>query len=244
MARHLLLRLEAPLMAFGGEAIDNHGVVREFPATSMLVGLLANALGWHRRDAGRLRRLQTRLVHASRLERWHPELVLRDFQTAKLQKSDQGWTTRGAPEGRDGGANTYSAPHLRYRDYHVDALVCLALRLEPEDEIPDLEDLARALEMPVRPLFIGRKPCLPSAPLAAGFVDAANVLDALKHQPALAPERAGATVPVFWPDGEGEMLPSLSLSVTDERNWQSGVHGGTRIFRRGRFRLPAREVAS
>ena len=35
-------------MAFGGEAIDNLGVIREFPAASMVTGLAANALGWRR----------------------------------------------------------------------------------------------------------------------------------------------------------------------------------------------------
>ena len=29
---HLILTLEAPLMAFGGETVDNYGVVRWFPA--------------------------------------------------------------------------------------------------------------------------------------------------------------------------------------------------------------------
>ena len=44
--QHMILALEAPLMAFGGETVDNYGVVRSFPAASMLTGLLANALGW------------------------------------------------------------------------------------------------------------------------------------------------------------------------------------------------------
>ena len=44
--QHLILNLESPLMSFGGETIDNHGVTRRFPAASMLTGLLANALGW------------------------------------------------------------------------------------------------------------------------------------------------------------------------------------------------------
>jgi CRISPR system Cascade subunit CasD len=44
------MRLEAPLMAFGGEAIDNYGVIRDFPALSMVTGLLANALGYRREE--------------------------------------------------------------------------------------------------------------------------------------------------------------------------------------------------
>ena len=36
MMRHLILDLEAPLMSFGGETIDNYGVIRSFPSASML----------------------------------------------------------------------------------------------------------------------------------------------------------------------------------------------------------------
>ena len=43
MQRHLVLRLASPLIAFGGEAIDNLGVVRDVPALSMVTGLIANA---------------------------------------------------------------------------------------------------------------------------------------------------------------------------------------------------------
>ena len=46
MPRHLLIRLSSPLIAFGGETIDNFGVIRDFPALSMVTGLLANSLGW------------------------------------------------------------------------------------------------------------------------------------------------------------------------------------------------------
>jgi CRISPR-associated Cas5-like protein len=45
------MRLEAPLMAFGGETIDNYGVIRDFPALSMVTGLFANALGYRREEA-------------------------------------------------------------------------------------------------------------------------------------------------------------------------------------------------
>ena len=66
MARYLLLRLEAPLIAFGGETIDNFGVIRDFPALSMITGLFANALGWRREDCELHDRLQDRLVRLTR----------------------------------------------------------------------------------------------------------------------------------------------------------------------------------
>ncbi len=83
--QHLIMRLEAPLMSFGGETIDNLGVIRRFPSASMLTGLLANALGWRRTEAQRHQDLQDRLVFAARIAR-EPAGGLRmtDFQTAQL----------------------------------------------------------------------------------------------------------------------------------------------------------------
>jgi len=94
----LLLRLEAPLMAFGGVAIDNIGVTDQLPSASLLTGLLGNALGYQRKDAIRLQALQNRLRYAVRADRRGH--ALQDFQTAQLAKDDKAWTTRGPPPGR------------------------------------------------------------------------------------------------------------------------------------------------
>jgi CRISPR system Cascade subunit CasD len=239
MPEHLILRLEAPLMSFGGEAIDNFGVVRDFPAASMLTGLIANALGWRRGDTDKLDRLQDRLVFAVRIDR--PGTRMRDFQTLKLEKSDRGWTTRHAPEGRKGGDATYDSPHLRFRDYDADALVCVALRLEPANEEPSLDAIAKALDEPARPLFLGRKPCLPAARIVAGAIEAVSVLQAMQAAPRLAadlPEQRQARV--FWPRGDRSLEPARSreLAVTDRRNWRSGVHGGSRWIVEGECASP------
>ena len=246
MKRHLIVNLEAPLMAFGGETIDNYGVIRRCPSASMLTGLFANALGWRRVDRELHQRLQDRLVFAVRIER-EPrgglQLRMRDFQTARLAHSDRGWTTRGQPEGRGGGARTYDAPHLRYRDYFADMRVCVALRLEPSDEWPSLDNLAEALDEPARPLFIGRKPCLPSVPLFGCFSEGDTALDALMATPIEIPigseselEREDSElVHLFWPQGEGvdRVNPNRKYMITDQRNWVSGLHGGGRWAREG-----------
>jgi len=97
MATHLILRFDAPMIAFGGEAIDSYGVVRDFPARSMLTGLVANALGLDRAEVEALDRLQSRIVHAS--ARIAEGRRMREYQTARLFERDAGWTTRGLPEG-------------------------------------------------------------------------------------------------------------------------------------------------
>ena len=86
--RHLIIRLEAPLMAFGGETIDNYGVIRRFPSASMLTGLLANALGLRRTQAQDHQELQERLVFAARIDREPSGGVrLTDYQTVQLGDS-------------------------------------------------------------------------------------------------------------------------------------------------------------
>ena len=244
--RHLILDLEAPLMSFGGETIDNYGVIRSFPSASMLTGLLANALGWRRIQREQHQQLQDRLIFAARIDREpHGGVRMTDFQTAQLGANDKGWTTRGMPEERAGGPNTYNAPHLRFRDYFADMRVTVALRLEPEDDAPTLNDLKVALEEPARPLFIGRKPCLPSAPLLAGCRDGDTTLGALLKWPLDDEKCSPATIRTLWPDGEdvAGIETNRRYMLTDQRNWVSGLHGGGRMVceaavDRGQFAAP------
>lgn len=236
--RWLVLRLDAPLAAFGGVTIDQIGVTRDFPAASMLTGLVANALGFARTETGRHQALQDRLVFAARRESENPLGLLTDSQNAQLGAKDRGWTTWGVPEGRAGAS--YSAPHRRRRDYHCDACITVTLRLEPTGEAPDLDIIAAALDCPARPLFIGRKPCLPSGPLLVPeglgprFVEAATAYDALRLVPRRRESsngRNGDRLLATWPDGEGpsagEFVNAI-FDVADLRNWGTGLHGGTR----------------
>lgn len=230
MPRYLLLRLEGPLLAFGGETVDAYGVVADFPAASMLTGLLANALGWRRSDRGKLQRLQERLVFGARIDREGERI--RDFQTAEINAGDQGWTTRARPEGRAGGAGTYKAPHIRRRDYDADKAVTVALHLAGDAEAPILDDCAAALQEPARPLFLGRKTCLPSVPLFLALIEAEDLMAALMR-PALADD-AGMDVRVMAPAPPGARDGPTGVegrAITDERDWRSGVHGGRRLVR-------------
>jgi len=231
LERYLVLRLASPLIAFGGEAIDNLGVIRDFPALSMLTGLIANALGWDRSEAERHNRLQQRLRMGCVLAPGGQRV--QDFQTAQLGKDDKVWTTWGVPEERAGGAGTYAGPHLRYRDYHADLRAWVAVALHPAQEAPTLDDIAAALDQPVRPLFIGRKPCLPVGRLVDGWHTAADLRSALQ---AIVTEKSAAPTTGWraqWPDGEGEQPGARLLDICDERNWDSGMHGGWHPVRQG-----------
>lgn len=149
--RCLILRLDGPLMAFGDVAVDEIRPTRRLPTLSMLTGLLGNALGYDHSDVHALQHLQDRLLVAARLD--HAGRTIVDFQTAEIAKKDLMWTTRGVPAERAGGDQSYSGPVLRYRHYVADAVVTLALSMEPEGEAPTLGDLEAALRRPARPLL-------------------------------------------------------------------------------------------
>ncbi|MCW2274730.1 type I-E CRISPR-associated protein Cas5/CasD [Rhodoblastus acidophilus] len=236
----LILRLEAPLLAFGGVTIDHIGVTRDFPAQSMLAGLLANALGFERTDWDKIQSLQDRLVFAARRDRGDEMSPMTDVQNAWLEKNS-GWTTRETLEGR----SEANYPHRRRRDYHMDARVMVALRLEPAEQQPDFDALAAVLERPARPLFIGRKPCLPSAPmLLPGRVtapDAYTALLAIAGEPNATPKKMRA----LWPQGEGPETGEnvwRMIDLPDLRNWRTGLHGGTRRIVEGTVFAP--EIAA
>lgn len=234
MADWLVLVLEAPLMSFGGPMIDQHGVTCADPGLGLLTGLIGNALGYEHRDAERLAALQTRLRHASLHLRDGEPLI--DFHTVDLGQDflRSGWTTRGAPQGREGGTAA-TGTHIRYRHYLADAARLVVLALTGDGE-PDLEAVEQALREPARPLFLGRKTCLPSRPLLAGRIEADNALEALRRGHALILGSDAPGVPADatgligeWP-AEGAAPPRGCRleTVIDQRDWRNQIHGGER----------------
>lgn len=225
--RWLHLRLAAPLMAFGGVKIDHVGSTREFPSISALTGLLANALGWRREEGARHQKLQNRLVFGALSvlpEGRVTALIMTDMQNAKLEKSERGWTTIGMREERAGGANTYDSPHRLRRDYLADHETRVVMRLDG-DGTPTLQDVSAALDRPFRPLFIGRKSCLPAHRLVVGWVEGTDA-----HAALCALNLKGRAL---WPDDAIPPNGALRQALPDLRNWASGLHGGSRIVHEG-----------
>lgn len=230
----LAMRLHAPLISFGAVAVDHLGPTREFPGRSMLTGLIANALGWRWSEGDRHRTLQYRLRFGALCS--HEPTPVTDVQNATLAAWDSGWTTRGRPEGRRGAS--YAAPHRRYRDYLSDLEMRIVLCLDPAAGAPTLAEVADALDFPARPLFLGRKPCIPAGPvLPPGperWIDAETAWDALNALSVHDECRA------TWPVGDGpsdpaEPIVERMLEVPDLRNWETGLHGGVSRMVEGRI---------
>jgi len=222
----LLLRLDAPLMSFGAVVVDQNHPVWRFPGVAMLTGLLGNALGWDHRDTDRLQSLQDRLRFAARWDA-EPEL-LTDYQTVDLGQDfmiGTGWTTRGRREDRGKGAAT-TGTHIRYRDHWANGVATIALALDGEGE-PGLAALEQALRCPARPLFLGRKPCLPAGPLLLGRRKAEGVRAALAAEPLadIGPRRRPGRIPALWPLDEAQGAQVEERYAP--RDWRNNIHRGT-----------------
>lgn len=230
----LILRLDAPLMSFGGVMVDQHNVTDRFPGLSLFAGLLANALGWSHADGDRIGRLQDRLVIASR---WDiaPEVMI-DYHTVDLGQEkmrEPGWTTRGKPEHR-GGSGAKFGTHIRYRHYLANGALTAVLTLKWEDD-PGLDDLETALRYPARPLFLGRKTCLPSSPILLGRASGTDVLSLLKAVPRFtcpARPQQGA-MEARWPADIGNPLEEQIKPIYDQRDWKNQWHAGSRMIAEG-----------
>ena len=207
----LIIRLDAPMMSFGSVMVDQHGYIHQFPGMAMLTGLIANALGWEHSQFERIQELQSRLEYAARWD-VRPERMV-DYHTVDLSQAkmkEPGWTTRGRPEHRRGAKDTREGTHQRYRHYWIDGLMTVALTLRGND-LPDLTTVYDALDRPARPLFIGRKTCLPARPL-------------------LDPETpiVDGSVITCWPTELQATDRDIVRRVFDLRDWLNNIHAGSR----------------
>ena len=241
--RWLHLHLCAPMMSFGSVTVDQLGPTRDFPAASSLTGLFGNAMGWQWQDREMHQALQDRLIFGAGIAR--KGKLMTDNQNARVYEGESGWTTWGLPDARNKGPSYTGKPevgqlggqegrkwltHRRQRDYLADHDCHVVLRLD-EGEGPELDELAGALQSPARPLFIGRKPCLPSTPLFSGWVKGDTARAALAN---LGVDWS-ACGEALWPEPHDLPEGARVLDIADLRNWGSGLHGGSRHVVLGRL---------
>lgn len=250
----LLLRFDAPLISFGAPIVDNRGVIQPYPALSMMTGLVGNALGYDHVNASQLEALQRSLRYAVRQDRAGRRV--QDYQTVDFSKpymdDARAWTTRGELETRKGGSAS-SGTHIRERDYWADAVYTVALTLDSTTDGPSLSDVSTAFLRPERPLFIGRKTCLPAETLHPLCSNADSLLEALRFAPLHKRAKStDGTYAAWWPsstddDGvpaslQAHVAVGLRQPVIDRRDWTNQSHGGRRWITRGDL-TPASSLA-
>ena len=152
----LLLRLAAPLQAWGADSKFETRKTNREPTKSGVIGLLAAALGLRRDEREVLARL-AQLRFGVRVEREGQLLV--DYHTAKTQDQKTSYVT--------------------YRHYLQDAVFLAGI--ESEDTAL-LQQLQQALLHPAFPLYLGRRSCPPTLPLCLG-IRQGSLLDVLRTEP-------------------------------------------------------------
>ncbi len=220
------MRWRAPVMSYGGMRVNAIYPTYVHPTTSMIVGLLGNALGITHAQGAWLDALTQRLVWSARLLR--QGVGMRDFHTVDLGQphmaSAMAWHTSTHEVSARGGQNAKNK-HITHKDYIVDGELELAISLgDPdveEDVTRELElgQLVEAIAHPARPLYLGRKSCLPSAPMNP-------VLEPHVHPRALV-EQAARTGELAWyrgprPPKEVDLTPIM----TTLRCYAHEVHQG------------------
>lgn len=152
----LLLRIAAPLQAWGIASKFKYRDTQKEPSKSAIIGMVAAALGLER-DHLRIQSLGQSLGFGLRVDR--EGKLLRDFHMA----------------------TSLEHPYDTHRYYLCDAVFLVGL--EGEDGL--LSEIERALHCPWFPLFLGRRACPPEGRVCLGIRQGMSLMEALKAEPPL-----------------------------------------------------------
>ena len=215
----LPLRLEGPLQSWGDSARWSIRDTRPEPTMSGVLGVVAAAAGWRLDDDGdrRVDDLAGKIRLAVRADR--EGAPLRDYHTIGGTRSggETPWSGLLTAEGK-AKRNSSNALHTEVseRNYLCDA--CFLVMLEADGLT--LDAIEGALRAPVWSPFLGRKACVPAAPMYPARPDvpgrlAVPLIEAISSYP--------------WLGRAGDQLPDRLRVVIDEA---TGATVGLRGLRR------------
>jgi len=149
---YLVLRLSGPLQSWGFDSEHNQRKTALFPTKSAIAGMCCAALGFSRgsaEESGFLEQFRNVRMTAVDLA-GNRTGRLQDFHTVQATMTADGKT---------------KDCHITHRAYLTDAEFAVIL----EGENPLMERIGAALADPVWGLWLGRKSCIPSAPVFCGL---------------------------------------------------------------------------
>ena len=210
------MRLRAPLASLAGPRIDGIPQSLPIPARSLIVGMIGSALGWRRSDGERLQAIQDALLIAVVVHRSAGELI--DYQTADLGRrhlSGTMWSSGQSVLEREGIEK--EGTRIQLRPYAMDIDMTVIARLADDSPVT-AEEILEALDMPARPLGIGRMNCPPSARVAGDLLEVETFENALGQLAGGECYLPLAAVPMDW----GDTL----ISIPGICDWRSRRHRG------------------
>lgn len=230
MNKYLLLRLSGTSLYFGTTRIDHHHYSEELPLKSMIVGLIANALGYDRSEYSKLETLQDSLTYAVRIDK-------QGFPTPDYQSVD-------IDVAKSENFSAKTEKHLKYNVFLSDGIYLVAISLD--HPALTLDDVLYAINNPARPLFIGHKNCIPDSRIGLGIHESESFYDLFSKYPPLKHWGFSETKENFfvWLPVTSELdfqnLSSLDQikEFTDEFDHHNRIYGGQRFMVRKRISIP------
>lgn len=172
MPRFLCIYLAAPLASFGEAAGNAQRATADRPTRSALLGLAGAAMGIDREDTDAQAALAASFSVSTRTIR--AGTLLTDFHTFEgVSRSKNFYSTRAKALSSGGNLNT----SITRREYRSDGLWQAAFH-EKAGATLTLDSLHRAFLNPHYALWLGRKSCPLSHPLAPVFVEAEDLRQA------------------------------------------------------------------
>lgn len=215
----LALRLEGPLQSWGFDSLYNRRNTGLMPTKSAIAGICCAALGLSRGSDGEQKLLasfvKTKMtaiaIPRNGVKGEFPVRRLQDYHTVQNTKTAEG-------KNKD--------CHITHRQYLADASFGVLL----EGDASLLKMIAAALENPAWGVWLGRKSCIPTAPVLAGLrSNREEALTLLIGNRALESFTRHEEVENFA-DGK-DSLPDMPVSFASERRsfsprrvkmWQAG----------------------
>ncbi|WP_302212193.1 type I-E CRISPR-associated protein Cas5/CasD [uncultured Ruminococcus sp.] len=183
----LLLRLAAPLQAWGRSSKFIVRSTEREPTKSGVIGMIAAAMGIQRNDDAKKLAPLAQLRFGVRADK--EGILLKDFHMV----------------------HGYKIADVTERYYLSDAVFLAVLEC---DDKKLLEEIAAALQKPVYPLYLGRKSCPPTLPVVLGVKDE-DMLTALKNEPFLYENDRRKNVRISYEvSSGGAMVQDVPLSFS------------------------------
>jgi CRISPR system Cascade subunit CasD len=163
MRKHLILRLQGPMQAWGRESFEGLRPSELFPGRSALLGLLGACLGIERTDREQQQALADSVAFAVRVDRQGQKMT--DYHTVKDAREDYR------------GLKSHDTIQT-WREYWQDACYTVAVWNNEEPAI-SLETIEHAVRQPVYTPVLGRRSCPLGRPLFETVLSAESALSAL-----------------------------------------------------------------
>ena len=160
MPEYLMFRLYGPLASWGDIAVGEYRPTFAHVSKSAAMGMIAAALGLSREDEVAQRDLVQSWSFAVKVDALGQ--LLRDYHTAQVPPARKGVHH---PSRRSELAVPDLNTILSSRDYYMDAIYTVALRVIRGSAPFSPQEVAESLRSPVYALYLGRKSCPPALPL-------------------------------------------------------------------------------